>query len=120
MGRFGRVFHILHTEIIFFGLNIIGGNPHSCTEWRDQHTVDLNKVKEITTVRKDNFSVAVLFDHTLPGSYHGDFSGGEDGLAQFARKKGKQFLHLYGDNHSWNENEGAFGVDNYMMVCGYR
>jgi hypothetical protein len=29
---------------------------------------------------------------------------------------GKPFIHFHGDYHWWYEEEGSFGVDNYMRI----
>jgi len=116
-GDLDESFAFLHNGILFLGLNIIGGTPHSYSEWSIRHALHLSKVKEIMTAHDDDFSIAVLFGHAAPGTYHEDFFEGENGLAAFVKEMGKPFLHLHGDSHAWYENDGAFGVNNYLMVC---
>ena len=66
---------------------------------------------------EDDFSVVVLLGHASPVEYHADFFEGEHGIAEFVKDMGKPFLHLHGDDHYWYEYDGAFEVENYMMVC---
>ena len=99
----------------------MGGSPHSDDEWESRHNEHLYRVKDIMTRLVDDYDVAVLLAHASPGSYHEDFFEDEDGLASFVKDIGKPFLHLHGDDHVWAVTEGAFDVENYMMVsldCG--
>mmetsp|Transcript_28179 Transcript_28179/g.43559 ORF Transcript_28179/g.43559 Transcript_28179/m.43559 type:complete len:542 (-) Transcript_28179:139-1764(-) len=120
-GKLEESFAFLKHRILLFGLNIVGGSPHSDSEWKRRHTEHLHRVKELMTKLKDEYDVAVLLAHASPSSNHADFFEEEDGLASFVKEIGKPFLHLHGDDHVWAESEGAFDVDNYMMVsldCG--
>ena len=118
--RWGKIgqesFAFLHNRILFIGLNIVGGSPHSYTEWRARHAVHLNNTKAIMTAHKDDFSVVVFFGHATPTEYHQDFFDGEDGFVKFVEKLGKPLLHLHGDDHEWAEYEAAWGLSNYLMV----
>jgi len=120
-GKLEESFAFLKHRILLFGLNIVGGSPHSDSEWKRRHAEHLHRVKELMTKLKDEYDVAVLLAHASPSSNHADFFEEEDGLASFVKEIGKPFLHLHGDDHVWAESEGAFDVDNYMMVsldCG--
>ncbi|KAL7494584.1 hypothetical protein ACHAWT_003216 [Skeletonema menzelii] len=120
-GKLEESFAFLKNRILFLGLNIVGGSPHSVSEWKSRHSEHLHRVKELLTKLVDDYDVAVLLAHASPRSNHADFFEDEDGLANFVKNIGKPFLHLHGDDHVWSEKEGAFDVDNYMMVsldCG--
>eukprot|EP00984_Skeletonema_dohrnii_P018075 scaffold8351_cov93-Skeletonema_dohrnii-CCMP3373.AAC.9 len=120
-GKLEESFAFLKNRILFFGLNIVGGSPHSDSEWKSRHAEHLHRVKELMTKLEVDYDVAVLLAHASPSSNHADFFEEEDGLASFVKDIGKPFLHLHGDDHVWAESEGAFDVDNYMMVsldCG--
>jgi len=120
-GELEESFAFLKNRILFFGLNIVGGSPHSDSEWKSRHAEHLHRVKELMTKLEDDYDVAVLLAHASPSSNHADFFEEEGGLASFVKEIGKPFLHLHGDDHVWAESEGAFDVDNYMMVsldCG--
>ena len=45
-------------------------------------------------------------------------SGSDDakGLAAVVKDVKKPFLHIHGDYHMWFEDEGSFGVDNYLRI----
>lgn len=116
-GDLDESFAFLHNNILFMGLNIIGGTPHSYDEWSSRHAMHLEMIKSLMTTHKDEYAIAVLFGHASPGTNHADFFEGKNGLANFVSEMNKPFLHLHGDDHEWSENEGAFGVENYMMVC---
>lgn len=119
MARWGTLdesFAFLHNGILFIGLNIIGGTPTSWKEWRTRHALHLRKVKAIMTSHAEDFSIAVLLGHATPSRFHEDFFLGQHGIAKFVEEMDKPFLHLHGDLHEWSEWEGAFDVDNYMMV----
>ena len=120
-GNLEESFAFLKNRILFFGLNIVGGYPKSTSEWKSRHAEHLHRVKELMRKLDDDYDVAVLLAHASPSSYHADFFEGEKGMASFVKDIQKPFLHLHGDDHVWAETEGAFDVDNYMMVsldCG--
>ncbi len=120
-GNLEESFAFLKNRILFFGLNIVGGVPKSKSEWKSRHAEHLYRVKELMVRLEDDYDVAVLLAHASPRSNHADFFEGEEGLASFVKDVQKPFLHLHGDDHVWAEREGAFDVDNYMMVsldCG--
>lgn len=120
-GNLEESFAFLKNRILFFGLNIVGGYPKSRSEWKSRHAEHLYRVKEIMARQEDDYDIAVLLAHASPRSNHADFFEGEEGLASFVKDVQKPFLHLHGDDHVWAETEGAFDVDNYMMVsldCG--
>ena len=124
LSRWGEIdesFVFVRNRILFFGLNIVGGYPHSDHEWKSRHAEHLHRVKELMTKLKKSFDVVVLLAHASPGSNHEDFFEDEDGLARFVQRAGKPFLHLHGDDHVYSEREAAFGVENYIMIsldCG--
>jgi hypothetical protein len=60
--------------------------------------------------------VVVLLGHAEPKERHEDLFEGEDGLASFVSDMKKPFLHIHGDYHCWYEDEGSFGVDNYLRI----
>jgi len=115
-GKLEESFAFLTNRVLFFGLNIVGGSPHFDHEWKSRHNEHLFRVKDIMTRLEDDYDVTVLLAHASPGSYHEDFFEDQNGLAAFVKDIGKPFLHLHGDDHFWAETDGAFDVDNYMMV----
>ena len=67
--------------------------------------------------QRSDYDVVVLLGHAEPKTrHHGDLFEGADGLAAFVKDMKKPFLHIHGDYHMWYEDEGSFGVDNYLRI----
>ena len=67
--------------------------------------------------QRSDYDVVVLLGHAEPKTrHHGDLFEGADGLAAFVKDMKKPFLHIHGDYHWWYEDEGSFGVDNYLRI----
>mmetsp|Transcript_6016 Transcript_6016/g.13372 ORF Transcript_6016/g.13372 Transcript_6016/m.13372 type:complete len:744 (-) Transcript_6016:184-2415(-) len=115
-GELDESFSFLHNGVLFFGINIIGGSPYSNTEKKNRHAEILSRLKSTMNARKDEYELVVLLGHAEPSSDHNDLFRGSDGLATFVEDMGKPFIHFHGDYHWWYEEEGSFGVDNYMRI----
>ena len=57
-GKLEESFAFLKNRILFFGLNIVGGSPHSYSEWVSRHSEHLHRLKELLTKLEDDYDVA--------------------------------------------------------------
>ena len=115
-GDLEESFSFIHKEVLYFGLNMVGGTPYSSSEKSRRHQKHLEFVSTIMNDHLDDFKVLVLLAHAEPGSYHRDFFGGDSGFISIIKEMGKPTIHFHGDNHEYYEEEGEYGVDNYMRI----
>ena len=115
-GKLDESFSFIHKEVLFLGLNIIGGKPASNSEKSMRHSQHLERISTIMNDQLDDFKVVVLLAHAEPGSYHRDFFGGDSGFISMIKEMGKPTIHFHGDLHAYYEREGEYGFDNYMRI----
>mmetsp|Transcript_3038 Transcript_3038/g.6299 ORF Transcript_3038/g.6299 Transcript_3038/m.6299 type:complete len:812 (+) Transcript_3038:138-2573(+) len=118
-GDLGESFSFIQKRVLYLGLNMIGGTPYSWTEKSNRHRKHLEQVRALFEEHEGKFEVIVLLKHADPGRNHRDFfgDGDRDGLfIDMIRMLGKPTIHFHGDNHNYYEEEGEYGVDNYMRI----
>eukprot|EP00984_Skeletonema_dohrnii_P008155 scaffold2992_cov83-Skeletonema_dohrnii-CCMP3373.AAC.4 len=118
-GDLGESFSFIQKRVLYLGLNMIGGTPYSWTEKSNRHRKHLEQVRALFEEHEGKFEVIVLLKHADPGRNHRDFfgDGDRDGLfIDMIRRLGKPTIHFHGDNHDYYEEEGEYGVDNYMRI----
>lgn len=115
-GTLDESFAFIQKRILFFGIHIVGGTPYSQSEKAERHEEHLHMLKSIMNDHRWDYDVVVLLGHAEPKDKHADLFEGDDGLASFVEQMRKPFLHIHGDWHCWYEDEGSFGVDNYLRI----
>ena len=115
-GKLNESFSFIHKEVLYLGLNIIGGRPASNSEKSDRQREHLERIRAILDDQMDDFKVVVLLGHAEPASWHSDFFGGDSGFISMVREMGKPTIHFHGDWHSYYEKEAEYGVENYMRI----
>lgn len=117
-GALDESFSFAHRGVLYLGLNMVGGRPYSDREKRERHAEHLRQARRLLGRARvdDDVAVVVLLAHARPRSYHDDFFEGEEGFVSLVRQLGKPVVHLHGDDHYWDEDDGAFGLKNYVRI----
>ena len=118
-GDLEESFSFIQKGVLYLGLNMIGGTPYSWSEKTQRHQRHLEQVRALFEQHEDKFEVLVLLKHAEPGRNHRDFfgNGDRDGLfIDMIRRLGKPTIHFHGDWHEYYEEEGEYGVGNYMRI----
>jgi len=115
-GKLNESFSFIHKEVLYLGLNIIGGKPASTSEKSYRHSQHLERIRAVLNNELDDFKVVVLLGHAEPSSHHYDFFGGDSGFISMIKEMGKPTIHFHGDWHAYYEKEAEYGVENYMRI----
>jgi len=116
-GKFDESFSFVNKGVLYFGLNVVGGDPYSQSEAEIRYALHLANIKTIINgLDAEEFKVIVILAHADPTYYtgHEEFF---EGLAEIIEKVGKPTIHFNGDYHEYYETEGGeYDVDNYMRI----
>ena len=97
-GSLDESFTFVHKRVLYFALNIVGGEPYSRKEKERRHLEHLTQIRGTLSELEDgDFDVMVLFGHAEPSRHHNDFFRGSDGFYSIVAEVGKPTLHLHGD-----------------------
>ncbi|NQV28543.1 MAG: hypothetical protein HQ518_29675 [Rhodopirellula sp.] len=91
-------FAFVKGNVLFVGLNIVGGRVHDEQEWKLRHASNLDWVKSSLQRSGKEISSLVVFGHAKPAKVHDDFFGP---FSQVAEDFEKPVLYLHGDGHKW-------------------
>ena len=105
-------FAFVKNNVLFIGLNIVGGRVHDRQEWKLRHAVGLDWVKSNLQRSGKDISSLVLLGHAKPAMNHQDFF---DPLNTVAADFGKPVLYLHGDGHKWIYDR-PFKAQNILRV----
>lgn len=105
-------FAFVRNEVLFVGLNIVGGRVHDEQEWKLRHASGLNWLKENIRLAARNVQSLVVFAHAKPAQNHDDFF---DPFSTVAEEFGRPVLYLHGDGHKWIHDR-PFRVKNVLRV----
>jgi hypothetical protein len=105
-------FAFVHNEVLFVGLNLVGGKVHDAAEWKRRHAQNLDWTRHCLQTHGPKVKCMVLFGHCLPAKNHDDYF---DGLVEEARKFAKPILYLHGDGHAWLHDR-PFAAKNILRV----
>lgn len=83
-------------DVLFLGLNLVGGRVHDPAIWKRKMEYDLDWVT--MGFKNRNLSAAVIFAQANPGPDHALFMGG---FRPVAREFGRPILFIHGDGHYW-------------------
>lgn len=91
-------FAFVKGNVLFVGLNIVGGRVHDAQEWKLRHAGGLDWVKKNLDRFGDEVSSLVVFGHAKPARVHNDFF---ELFSKLAIGFDKPVLYLHGDGHKW-------------------
>lgn len=105
-------FSFVKSDVLFVGLNIVGGRVHDADEWKQRHSDCLAWIR----VNLQQFGPAVtsmvIFGHARPAINHKDFF---DPFVEEAQRFSKPVLYLHGDGHRW-VHDRPFAAQNVLRV----
>ena len=116
-------FSFVHQEVLFIGLNIVGGSFES--EWTTRLTEQLEwttgLIRSFVTDLSPRIGRIVLFGHANPNSSHDQLFF--DPLAAFIDQELNNktpFLYVNGDGHYWRYESNFFNQESFLriMVAG--
>ncbi|MCH7727369.1 MAG: metallophosphoesterase, partial [Planctomycetes bacterium] len=105
-------FSFVRGNVLFIGINIVGGRVHDADEWKRRHAQDLNWARRNLRLFGETVSCAVVFGHAHPAAKHSDFFGA---FAKEAELFEKPILYLHGDGHRWIHDR-PFAAKNILRV----
>jgi len=93
-----ELFSFVQGNVLFLGLNLVGGRVHDSLAWKMRHTDDI----EWTRLNFHHFGSrvkrVVVLGHARPTGNHADYFAA---LVQEAQQFGRPVLYLHGDGHRW-------------------
>lgn len=105
-------FSFVKGNVLFIGLNIVGGRLHDPEEWKLRLAQDLEWTRQNVARFGDNVSSLVVFGHAHPIKAHDPYF---HGFVELAEKFQKPVLYLHGDGHRWL-HDYPFAAKNILRV----
>lgn len=105
-------FSFVKGNVLFVGINIVGGRVHDAAEWKQRHADDLDWVRRNLRRFGAKVSSLVIFGHAKPNENHNDFF---DPLSKDALQFKKPILYLQGDGHRWIHDR-PFAAKNILRL----
>lgn len=105
-------FSFIKGNVLFVGLNIVGGQIHDVEEWKTRHADGADWLRRNLRRFGDRASSLVVFGHATPVKKHADFF---DSFVESAKEFKKPILYLHGDGHRW-KHDRPFGAKNILRV----
>jgi hypothetical protein len=105
-------FSFVKGNVLFVGLNIVGGRVHDAAEWKQRHADNLDWVRR--NLRRSGAAVSslIIFGHAKPNANHNDFF---EPFNIDAEEFKKPILYLHGDGHRWIHDR-PFAAQNILRV----
>lgn len=105
-------FSFVKNEVLFIGLNIVGGRVHDSAEWKQRHRECLDWIRGNLSQFGNDVASLVVFGHARPAGNHKDFF---DPFSEEAQNFRKPVLYLHGDGHRWIHDR-PFPAENILRV----
>lgn len=102
---------VLH-NVLFLGINLVGGRVHDAEEWKLRHAQNLDWIRRNIERSGESLRAVVLFGHALASPKHADFFGP---LIDEAVRFRRPILYLHGDGHVW-VHDRPFRAQNIVRV----
>lgn len=105
-------FSFVKGDVLFIGLNIVGGRVHDADEWKQRHSECLDWIRLNLLQFGENAASMVVFGHARPAAIHNDFF---DPFVEEAKMFNKPVLYMHGDGHHWIHDR-PFASENILRV----
>ncbi len=105
-------FSFVVDNVLFLGINIVGGRVHDAEEWKLRLQQDFDWVQRNMEHYGGNLRSVVLFGHAHPNPSHNVFF---QQFNELAENFGKPILYLHGDGHTW-VHDYPFEAKNILRV----
>jgi hypothetical protein len=107
-------YSFLSGDILFIGINLVGGSVHSAQEWATRSADDLSWIQANFTQFGDQATSAVIFSQASPTN--SGYPGFSDGLITAAQQFVDPILFLQGDSHQWLLDHPFSAAPNFTRV----
>ncbi|MBH54838.1 MAG: hypothetical protein CMI18_10890 [Opitutaceae bacterium] len=106
-------FAFVHQNIVFLGINLVGGRVHDPAEWQDRIQDNNQWIRDQFLKYRDEVQGAVLFGHANPGKkLRTAFQYSNEAFRPFVELLDKEsesifpkpILFIHGDGHRWIED----------------
>jgi hypothetical protein len=113
----GENFAFVRSEVLFLGINVVGGRVHDPEEWKKRHSENLEWTRQNLKQYRDSIACLVVFGHAFPLKVHDDYF---QGLSESAAEFKKPVLYLHGDGHRWIRNRpfAALNIERIQVDQG--
>ncbi len=105
-------FSFVKGNVLFVGLNIVGGRILDLAEWKQRHRDGFEWVRRNLHRSGADVSSLVFFIHANPNVFHSDFF---DPFMKVAKEFKKPILLIHGDGHTWIYDR-PFAAQNILRV----
>lgn len=105
-------FSFVQGNVLFIGINIVGGRVHDAEEWSQRLAQDLDWTRRNICHFGKSVSSTVVFGHASPTAKHAFFF---DEFVKEAELFEKPVLYLHGDGHRWLQDH-PFTAKNILRV----
>jgi hypothetical protein len=95
-------FVFVHRQVLFVGLNLVGGRVHDPQEWKSRHRDNLDWTTDAIKQHGKQVHAMVILAHANPQPSHDDFF---KPLVTAAQQFAKPILYLHGDGHRWIKDQ---------------
>ncbi len=105
-------FSFIKENVLFVGLNLVGGRVHDAVEWQQRHADGFDWIRRNLLRFGTDVSSLVVFGHADPNETNDDFF---DPFSEVASQFKKPILYLHGNGHRWVHNR-PFAAQNILRV----
>ena len=105
-------FAFVRNEVLFIGLQVVGGRVHDLGEWVSRHALCRAWVERKFKQHGEQAKAVVVFVHAKPMLHQADFFGA---FSKMCGELGKPVLLMHGDGHIWTHDH-PFDAKNILRV----
>lgn len=113
-------FAFVHKGSLFMGLNIIGGNVHSASEWTSRLTEQaawtISMIDQYRETKGDAVGRVVIFGHANPNNLHRDYFRTLQSYIRGELRNEIPVLYLNGDKHEWSYDTDFYGQSSWLRI----
>ena len=110
-------FAFLQREVLFVGINLVGGIVHNSEEWNARHEADLQWIQSRAANFYGNYTTMVVLAHADPDIVINDyFFRGFYSMVESLEER-VIFLHRNLGVDTWNSEAGYNGIPNLDVVA---
>ncbi len=110
-------FAYVYNDVLFVGINLVGGVVHNTREWQNRHQANLQWIDEQYYLNEGDFDVLVVLAHADPDiQANSNFFETFYERVQFNYKVQVLFVHRNLGVETWALEPQFNGVDNLMVV----
>lgn len=97
-------FSWVEKEVVFIGLNLVGGRVHDSLEWKNRLESNAEWIDQLVEQNKSSLKAMVVFGHANMNNKPEKFDSFVEKFRVTAKSFGKPILYLQGDGHHWIED----------------